>query len=173
MSELSSVPAAVPASGWLRVTTPEPGYADRVVGDMTRIAGTAAGRALLRQIRRSGRCVLIEQPGAIDPPNALVRPRDLRAATAPGTAVGPAEAGAPALLGTGDGSDCVVAYDPRQWPNPVHPAVPTSDVLLFALLSQALVHLRGIADLARERAREAPMTESEAAMQYRRERGIA
>lgn len=173
MSEQLSAPPPVPSSGWLRVATPEPGFADRVVADMTRIAATATGRALLKQIRRSGHCVLIEKPDAIDPPNASVRPHDLRAATARGVATAPGESGTPPVLGTGNGSNCIIAYDPRQWPNPLHNEVPASDVLLFSLLSRALVQLRGMADLARDRTDQIVLTECDDVSQYRRERGLA
>jgi hypothetical protein len=112
-------------NSWLRVATPEPGYADCVVADIGRIVRSQAGRALLEQIRDSGRDVLIEKPEQIDPPNAWVKPRDVAAAI------------------SGAGSDCSVIYDPRHWPNAAHTGVKSSDMLLYNLLLHALDQLRG------------------------------
>jgi hypothetical protein len=112
-------------NAWLRVATPEPGYADRVVADIGRIVRSQAGRRLLEQIRDSGHDVLIEMPGALDPPNAWVQPRDLAGAI------------------DGSGTDCSVFYDPRQWPNAASAAVKSSDILLYNLLLLALAQLRG------------------------------
>ena len=86
-------------------------------------------------MRASGRGVLIERPSVLDPPNAAVRPN------APGAASGP---------GTGAGRDCTIAYDPGQWPNPIHPPSETSDLMLFRLLRQALAPLQGRVELAGE-----------------------
>jgi hypothetical protein len=125
---------------WLQITIAEAGYADSVVADVMRLVGTRSGRVLFDALGASGRRVTIEKPAVLDPPNAVVRRRDLHAATA----------------GDRDGgSDCVIAYDPRQWPNPTQPAVPASDVLLFALFREALSHVRGRAALADDRAGEA------------------
>lgn len=115
-------------NAWLRVATPEPGYADCVVADIGRIVRSQAGRRLLEQIRDSGHDVLIEMPSApLDPPNAWVQPRDLAGAV------------------NGGGTDCSVFYDPRQWPNAASAVVKSSDVLLYNLLLHALAQLRGIA----------------------------
>jgi hypothetical protein len=114
-------------NAWLRVATPEPGYADSVVADIGRIVRSAAGRTLLENIRDSGHDVLIEKPERIDPPNAWVKPRDVAAAIG------------------GGGTDCSVIYDPRHWPNAAHEAVKSSDMLLYNLLLHALNQLRGTA----------------------------
>ncbi len=123
MSNTKTTPSP---NAWLQVATPEPGYADCVVADIGRIVRSKAGRALLEQIRDSGRNVRIEKPYDLDPPNAWVQPRDPAAAVA-------------------GGSDCTVFYDPRQWPNAAHAAVKTSDVLLYNLLVQAASQLAGTA----------------------------
>jgi hypothetical protein len=149
----------------------EPGYAGRVVADVTQIAGTASGRLLLERIRASGHRVVIEKPAETDPLNASVRPDDLRAAIARGVATGETDAGGQAMVGSGAGSDCIVTYDPRQWPNPVHPAVPSSDALLFAMLNEALAQLRGEAQARFDRAGDTLATDTEAVARYRRELG--
>jgi hypothetical protein len=108
--------AAIPA--WLRVETPYAGYADAVVADLTRLAATPSGRALLEQIRASGKSILIGRPAVLDPPSAAVQ------------AIG------------ADGG-CRLCYEPRQWPNPIHPTSRTSDAMLFVLLRHTLALLRG------------------------------
>jgi hypothetical protein len=130
MSDNSPNPATPAPAAWLRVDTPYPGYADAVVADLTAIVATASGRAVLEEVRASGRSVLIERPSVLDPPNAAVRPQDPSGVSAPG---------AP----TGGGCDCTITYDPGQWPNPIHPPAQTSDVMLFRLLRQALAPLQG------------------------------
>jgi hypothetical protein len=112
-------------NAWLRVATPEPGYADIVVADIGRIARSPAGRALLENIRDSGHDVLIEKPEQINPPNAWVKPRDVAAAIG------------------GRATDCSVIYDPRHWPNVAFPVVKSSDMLLYNLLLHALDQLHG------------------------------
>jgi hypothetical protein len=144
-------------SDWLVVTRAEPGYAEAVVKDMSRIAKTASGRAVLERIRASGRSVEIQKPDAVDPPNAWVRPHD-------------AHANAPPKAGDGRGSDCIVAYDPRQWPNPAHPSVGSSDVLLFTMLREALDHLLGTADLSHGQAGPAVVADDSVVAGYQRER---
>jgi hypothetical protein len=112
-----SDPAGAEPVAWLRVATPYAGYADAVVADISRIVATPSGRAVLEQVRASGRSVLIERPSVRDPPNAWVQPLD--------------------------GGDCTITYEPAQWPNPLHPESETSDVMLFRLLRQALAPLQG------------------------------
>ncbi len=170
MSEDPAKSGASGGTGWLRVATAEAGYAGNVVADITRITRTACGRALVRQILASGHGVLIDKPAATDPPNASVRPQALRAATAPGVATGMTDASGRSVLGAGGGSDCIIAYDPRQWPNPIFPAAPPSDVLLFAMLHQALAQLCGTADLLRDAAVDAVATDAAAVVNYRQER---
>jgi hypothetical protein len=149
MSDNSARSATTRRADWLVVARAEPGYAESVVMDMSRIGGTGSGRALLERIRDSGHSVTIQKPDPIDPPNAWVRPQDRHAA---------------------GGSDCVVVYDPRQWPNPAQLGVPSSDVLLFAILHQAVGQLVGTANLLREQAGETVAMDSEALADYRRER---
>jgi len=123
---MNDAPEKRSPNAWLRVATPEAGYADCVVADIGRIVRSKAGRSLIEQIRDSGHDVLIEMPSApLDPPNAWVQPRDLAAAV------------------NGSGTDCSVFYDPRQWPNPASAAVKSSDILLYNLLLHALAQLRG------------------------------
>jgi hypothetical protein len=145
---VSREPAAAAAgtrTGWLRVATPEAGYAGNVVADVSRITRTACGRALVREIIDSGGGVFIEKPEATDPPNASLR------------------------RGAGGGADCVIAYYPRQWPNPLFPTVPSSDVLLFAMLRQALAFLRDPGDVAGDAAGPIAI-DSDEVTAYRRER---
>jgi hypothetical protein len=144
-------------SDWLVVARAEPGYAEAVVKDMSRIAKTASGRAVLERIRASGHSVQIQKPDAVDPPNAWVRPHD-------------PDASRPAMARSGHGSDCIVAYDPRQWPNPAHPSVGSSDVLLFTMLREALDHLLGTADVSRREAGPAVVPDDEVVAGYQRER---
>lgn len=170
MSEDRAKRRADAGTGRLRIATPEAGYAGNVVADLTRITGTPSGRALIRQIRAGSHSILIEKPAAGGLPNATLRPHALQAATAPDAAAGIAEASGRAAPGPGDGSDCIIAYDPRQWPNSIHPAVPSSDVLLFAMLRQALDQLRGTADLQHDAAGGTTATEAAEVAIYRRER---
>lgn len=169
MSERAAERPAGPRT-WLRVDTPQPGYADRVVADVTRLAATASGRALLEQVRDSGHGVLIEMPAPIAAPNAHVQPRSLHTATASGRPTGETDAAGRHVLGTGEGSDSVIAFDPLDWPSPLDPASPPSDVMLFALLGQALAQLRGTADPLRYQAGEVSADEAAQIEQYRRER---
>jgi hypothetical protein len=128
-------------NAWLRVATPEPGYADCVVADIGRIVRSKAGRGLIEQIRDSGHDVLIEMPSVpLDPPNAWVQPRDLAGAM------------------NGVGTDCRVFYDPRQWPNAASDAVKSSDILLYNLLLRALDQLRGNAISQRDQDGAAGLT---------------
>src|SRR6266849_6661762 len=106
---------------WLRVDTPQPGYADRVVADVTRIVAAPSGRALLEQVRASGHGILIEKPAPTAVPNADVRPQSLRAATASGMPTGETDVAGRPVLGTGEGSDSIIAYDPVDWPSPLDP----------------------------------------------------
>jgi hypothetical protein len=149
--------AANARSDWLVVTRAEPGYAEAVVKDMSRIAKTASGRAVLERIRASGHAVQIQKPDAVDPPNAWVRPHA-------------ADANAPPRTGAGRGSDCIVAYDPRQWPNPAHASVGSSDVLLFTMLREALDHLLGTADPPHGQAGPAVVADDAVVAGYLRER---
>jgi hypothetical protein len=155
---------------WLRVDTPQPGYADRVVADVTRIVAAPSGRALLEQVRDSGHGVVIEKPASTGAPNAHVQPRSLHAATASGRPTGETDAAGRPVLGTGEGCDSIIAFDPLDWPSPLDPASPPSDVMLFALLGQALAQLRGIADPLRYQTGEASADEAAQIEQYRRER---
>ena len=131
---------------WLRVDAPEAGYADTVVADLARIVATPSGRTVLERVRASGHSILIEKPVHRDPPNADVRPRDLRAATAVLYPTGETDADRRALSGTGEGSDCVVTYNPADWPNPTDRISPSSDVMLFRLLQKSLAYLEGAAE---------------------------
>jgi hypothetical protein len=158
------------ARAWLRVDTPQPGYADRVVADVTRIVAAPSGRALLEQVRDSGHGVLIEMPAPIAAPNAHVRPGSLHAATATGRPTGETDAAGRPVLGTGEGCDSIIAFDPLDWPSPLDPASPPSDVMLFTLLGQALAQLRGTADPLQYQAGEASADEAVKVEQYRRER---
>ncbi len=158
------------AQAWLRVDTPQPGYAERVVADVTRIVGTASGRVLLEQVRASGHGILIEKPAPTGTPNADVRPQDLRAATAFGAPTGATDTDGRPVLGTGEGADSIIAFDPLDWPNPLDPASPPSDVMLFGLLVQALDQLRGTADPARYGAGETDAATTAGVGQYRHER---
>jgi len=152
---MSDPAAPVHAAGredWLLVDTPEPGYADAVVADISRLAATISGRYLLDDLRASGYGLVIEKPARSNPPNAYARPHDPRAAT------------------TGRGSDSTIGYDPRDWPSPVHRASPPSDVMLFTLLRQALAYLWGIAEPARYEPGEMSADEAADIDMYRRER---
>ncbi len=162
--------AAPAARAWLRVDTPHAGYADRVVADVTRLAGTASGRALLERVRDSGHGVLIEMPAPVAAPNAEVRPQSLRAATAAGVPTGETDADGRPVLGIGGGSDCIIAFDPLDWPSPLDPASPPSDVMLFGLLAEALGQLRGMAEPLRYGAGETGADALAGIEQYRRER---
>jgi hypothetical protein len=137
---------------WLLVETPEPGYADAVVADLSRMAATISGRYLLDDLRASGYGLVIEKPARNDPPNAYARPHDPKAAV------------------TGEGSDATISYDPRDWPSLVHRDSPPSDVMLFTLLRQALAYLWGIAEPARDGTDEMSADEVTDIALYRRER---
>src|SRR3954451_3738486 len=120
MSDSAAPNQAAGREDWLLVDPPEPGYADAVVADISRLAATISGRYLLDDLRASGYGLVIEKPPRTDPPNAYARPHDPQAAT------------------TGQGSDSTIAYDPRDWPSPLHRGSPLSDVMLFTLLRQVL-----------------------------------
>jgi len=164
-------PASAPSPAWLRVAMPHPGYADGVVANLTRIAGTPCGRAMLEQVRASGHGVVIEKPAPTNPPNAHVRSQDPRAATAPGRSTGESDADGRPVTGTGGGADIVVAYDPNNWPSPIDRASPASDVMLFSLLCRGLGLLRGTADPTWQQSGEMSADEAAQVEQYRRERG--
>jgi hypothetical protein len=159
------------APAWLRVDTPQPGYADRVVADVTRVVAVPSGRALLEQVRDSGHGVLIEKPALVGAPNAHVRPQSLRAATASGVPTGEIDAAGRPVLGTGEGSDSIIAYEPLDWPSPLDPDSPSSDVMLFALLGQALAQLRGTAEPLRYQMGEMAPGDAAEIERYQRERG--
>jgi hypothetical protein len=95
---------------------PYAGYADAVVADLSLISATRTGRHVLTLIRDSGGAIAIERPEVLDPPLATVKPQ---------------------TAGDGGRSVCTLAYEPQQWPNPIHPAIAASDVMLFTLLCQA------------------------------------
>ena len=130
---------------WLLIEAADPVYADRVVANLTIIVGTAAGRALLRRLRASGRLFRIEPPAPTDPPNAWVR-------------------------FAAEGMDCLIACDPADWPSPIDPSSPAADAVLFALLEAACRQVEGGGPaLAAESA--APLYRSAALSDYARERG--
>jgi hypothetical protein len=159
-----------PPRAWLRVDTPYAGYADSVVADIARIAAASSGRALFARVRASGHSVLIEKPAPTGAPNAYVRPVDLRAATASGRPTGDTDASGGPVLGAGGGSDCVIAYDPKDWPSPTDPASPASDIMLVDLLHQALAQLTGAAEPLRYQTGEAVSDIAAGIELYRRER---
>jgi hypothetical protein len=170
MSDSSSEDTNTRPTAWLRIDTAEAGYADTVVADLARIVATPSGRSMLEQVRASGRSILIEKPVRFDPPNADVRPRDLRAATDVVYPTGETDADGRPVLGTGEGSDCLVTYDPADWPNPTNHASPPSDVMLFGLLYQALIYLDGAAEPLQYHAGLAAADETEEVVRYRQER---
>lgn len=157
---------------WLKIGIAEAGFADRVVADIMAVVRTPSGRALFERLKASGRIVHIEKPALRDPPNASATPHDLRAAIAAGRSTGTADAAGQPIVGAGGGSDCTIAYDPRQWPSPIHPNSPTSDVLLLTLFQQALAHVTGSAAAVEGLASDAAALETEAIAQYRRERRL-
>ena len=106
---------------WLLIDAEDPSFGDRVVRDLTRLVGTPSGRALLARARASGRALRVVAPEQTDPPNAWVQ-----------AGLGPA---APALEAVP--TECVIAFDPVDWPSPIDAASPASDVVLFALLHEA------------------------------------
>lgn len=152
MSDPAAPTQAAGRKDWLLVDTPEPGYADAVVADISRLAATISGRYLLDDLRASGYGLLIEKPARSDPPNAYARPHDPQAAM------------------TGRGSDSTIGYDPRDWPSPIHRDSPPSDLMLFTLLRQALPYLWGIAKPASYGAGEMSADEMADVEMYRRER---
>jgi hypothetical protein len=147
--------------GTLQVDARERDFAERVVIDVNRIARTECGRALLGGIHRSGRSVLIIPPDRTQPPNAAVVPQDEPA---------PPGASDARHAGPGPGSDCLVAYDPADWPCPAMPDSPRSDEMLFALLTHAQSVLAGAADRSLYARGEVPTIEHAACARYRRER---
>lgn len=54
MSDPAAPGHAAAREDWLVVDTPEPGYADAVVADISRMAATISGRYLLDDLRASG-----------------------------------------------------------------------------------------------------------------------
>jgi hypothetical protein len=153
MSDPAAPTQAAGRKDWLVVETPEPGYADAVVADISRLAATISGRYLLDDLRASGYGLVVEKPARSDPPNAYARPHDPEAAT------------------TGRGSDTTIGYDPRDWPSPIHRGSPPSDLMLFTLLREALPYLWGIAEPALFAAAEMSGAEVADVEMYRRERG--
>lgn len=171
--------AQVPGRGhpnhrdWLLVDASQPGFADGVLEGLGEIFRTTAGRALLRGVYVSGRCVRIERHPPTPSPNASVRPADLQAATAAGQPTGDSMPDGEPRLGTGTGSDSLIWFDAVHWPNPTVPAWLTADVLLFALLVEAARHVQGAArplEFANTGAAEAA---GDALVQYLQERGVA
>jgi len=104
-------------SSWLRIATPEAGYAGGVVTLVARISRTASGRRVLEAIRDSGRTVRIDKPELpTDPPNAWTRRGD---------------------SALDEAADVVIEFDPADWPQPGRPDPTAPDVVLFDLLEAA------------------------------------
>jgi hypothetical protein len=106
---------------WLLIDAEDPSFGDRVVRDLTRLVGTPSGRALLARARASGRALRVVPPEQTDPPNAWIQAGLGQSAAALGAVP----------------TECVIAFDPVDWPSPIDAASPASDVVLFALLHEA------------------------------------
>jgi hypothetical protein len=101
-------------SGAIHVARRDPLFVDAVLTDLMRITATSAGRVLLRKVYDDGYTILIEKPDPpTDPPNAWVETNKTEGTT-----------------------ELVITYDPADWPCPVHPGSPASDVLLGLLLRE-------------------------------------
>lgn len=146
MTPRSRPPPGDPAHrDWLLVDASDPAHTEGVVAALCDIFATSAGRALLRPIHASGRCVRIARPGATPAPNASVRPNDLAAATTAGQSTAITSPDGRPMLGTGTGSDSVISFSAADWPNPTAPNWPSADAVLFALLAEAARHVAGTA----------------------------
>lgn len=130
-----------------------PRYADEIVIALTRMVHTPSGRALFAGIATSGRTLSIRPPAHTDPPNAIIQPLDLAAASH-------------------TGSDVVIAFDPADWPNAAAPKLPTVDAALFVLFSEALPALRGTADPATYAEASAVEAGAVSLARYLAERGL-
>jgi hypothetical protein len=159
------------AHDWLLVDAADPTYVDAVVSKLTHIMGVPSGRALLRRVYETGRSVTIGRPDPTDPPNAWVRPADLRAATAAGKPTGETSGRDEPVVGTGTGSDSIVAYEPADWPSPTDPASPVSDAMLFALLQEACRQIEGTAEPSLYRTGGQPLYETAEVGRYQSEHG--
>lgn len=154
---------------WLKIGVAEAGFADRVVADVMAIVRTPLGRAIFEGLKASGRIVHIEKPTLADPPNAWAKPHDARAALLPGQSTGTVDAAGQPIVGAGGGSDCTIAYDPRQWPSPIHSDSVPSDVLLLTLFFQALAYAAGQAAAVEGFVGDEATLVNEAIAHYRRE----
>lgn len=138
---------------WMLVDAADPIYADRVIGDLTDIAGTPSGKTLLRRIFLSRHAIRIVRGAATDPPNAWVRSSNAR------------------TNDTQTGSDALIAYDPADWPSQAYPGSPPSDAVLFALLTDACRLADGAGLAMGEAASASHLFESPDLGRYRTERG--
>ncbi len=157
---------------WLLVEADDTAHAEGVLAALCDIFATRAGRAMLRALYASGRAARIARPAPTSPPNASARPADLAAATAAGRPTGQtAPDGAP-LLGTGAGSDSLIAFDAADWPNPTAPQWASADALLFALLAEAARQVQGAAEPLGFVEAAAAEAAGEALAHYLAERGL-
>ena len=133
--------------GHIRVDAKSFDYVFSVVDDLSAVARSSDGEAVLAECDALGRRISIIKPDPpTDPPNGYVEPEDRRAATMLGIATGEATADGEQILGTGSGSDSRISYDPSDWPRPGDPTSPGRAQVLLALLRQAAVYAKGADD---------------------------
>lgn len=116
-------------SGRVTVASTDMAYVAAVIDDLTQLAFSPPGEAVLRQGDAMGRRVRIAQPDPpTEPPNAWIIPDDHSAATS----------------GTGCGS--LIVYDPADWPRAGDRGSPSSSEILLLMLRQANTNAAGKSD---------------------------
>ncbi len=106
--------------GRMAVASRDMTYVAAVIDDLTQIAFSASGEAVLREGDSVGHRVRIVRPNPpTEPANAWIIPDDLAAAT------------------SGAGCGSTIAYDPADWPRAGDRTSPTSSQILLLMLRQA------------------------------------
>jgi uncharacterized protein involved in type VI secretion and phage assembly len=114
----------------IKVDAKDPAYAEAVIQDLSTIAATNSGKALLDSLDASGKSVTVrKQNPAPNPPNAFASPTNVTNA------------------GNGTGSDSNVDYNPDQWPSPTTRTKAPGDVILFHELQHADHNAQGTRDM--------------------------
>lgn len=142
----------------IRIDGSNPDYASRVTQDLMTIGSTAEGQRLLNSLDNSGRQTTI-RPGnpPPNPPNAYAEPgtgtdQDYANATPAGQPVFDGngtpinDASGNQLVGTGQGGDSGVTYNPDQWPDPTSRTQAPGDAILFHELTHSDNQTQGAYD---------------------------
>jgi len=127
----------------IRIDGSNPDYASRVTQELITMSGTAEGQRLLNSLNSSGRQTTI-QPGnpPPNPPNAFAEPgtgtkQDYANATPAGQPVFDGngnpinDASGNQMVGTGQGGNSRITYNPEQWPDPTSHTKAPGDAILF------------------------------------------